>query len=919
MVLMRAAVRSHAGAIARMLERGGDMKHLISTALVAGLGAAFAPDAAAQPGPTPSCTTMSWGTFQTAPFPTTWASGVTAADINVDGNLDLAIANFLDGTVDVRYGDGHGGFSAPLSLTFPNLYNNGSSPTPVRPVIADVNGDGRLDLVVNLLLLNQISVRLGLPAGGFAPGTNYFMQVGNAAGAEMPALGDLNEDGKLDVVTPNATNADGIAIRFGDGSGGFGPVSGIGLGDEVPGDLALADVNGDGHLDIVVHASYPAGILTFLGDGAGHFGGSNFSALTSGVTAAPNLNGLAIADLDGDSKLDVAVGDLLGNLWIGRGDGTGMFHYMAPWFSLGGRMSGVTAADVNGDGHPDLIATSTSGQAMILVNNGAGGFSTSSVSLLGGGTTPPAAGDFDNDGRIDFAAGSMASNGDAAVQLFRNTCSSNQAPAITGSTLTRQVGAAPSAGTIAVVSDDLTPAASLTLSIGSVPSGLSVSGLTNANGTVSALVGATCSTTTGPRTFSLTVTDDGGLSTNADVVVDATADAAPSLGKYPDATALQGTSTTVTPDALPFDNGSVNTILASAPGFTGSLSVDIDTGVITALNPGPVGVYTVTVIASDNCGSTASRTFTLTVRGVATVSLSNLNAAYDGQPHYAAASTTPAGLKVTIAYSQAGVVVTAPVNAGSYNVVATVHDGLYDGGPANATMTIGRATPILTWPAPAAIAYGTPLGAGQLNASSSVPGVFTYVPAAGTLLAPGLQTLRALFQPADAVNYAAVEITTPITVSSQREAKQLLLVTLQTIRNGVTSTHAARKLDDASRRVGESLDPGLWAADGIHLDAERGGRVFELEKEAATKIQEVIREDRSGVPAATLASLVAGFAQIDRQLAVTAAAGATPAVDRGRSSAPDEIGAGDAALAAGRYEAAFERYRSAWRRATDRD
>src|SRR5947209_5538335 len=80
-------------------------------------------------------------------------------------------------------------------------------------------------------------------------------------------------------------------------------------------------------------------------------------------------------------------------------------------------------------------------------------------------------------------------------------------------------------------------------------------------------------------------------------------------------------------------------------------------------------------------------------------------------------------------------------------------------------LTVVKATPALTWSTPAAIDYGTPLGAAQLNATASVPGTFVYAPATGVVLNAGAQTLSVAFTPADTGNYVNATRTVTLTVN----------------------------------------------------------------------------------------------------------------------------------------------------------
>lgn len=200
----------------------------------------------------------------------------------------------------------------------------------------------------------------------------------------------------------------------------------------------------------------------------------------------------------------------------------------------------------------------------------------------------------------------------------------NTAPTITPTVgLSRQQGSAASNSTIAAVSDLESAPGSLIVTAPSVPAGLSVASIVNTSGSIAANLAAACSATLGTNPITLNVSD-GSLNTNGTLNVNVTANTAPVLGTYP-ATNVAGLgSTTVTPSAAPTDNGSVATLTASAPGFTGTFSGNPTTGVITVSNAGPSSTtpYVVTVTATDNCGSTTTATFNLTVLNIADLDVS---------------------------------------------------------------------------------------------------------------------------------------------------------------------------------------------------------------------------------------------------------------------------------------------------------
>jgi hypothetical protein len=145
--------------------------------------------------------------------------------------------------------------------------------------------------------------------------------------------------------------------------------------------------------------------------------------------------------------------------------------------------------------------------------------------------------------------------------------------------------------------------------------------------------------------------------------------------------------------------------------------------------------------------------------------------AYDGQPHAASGFAYGVGgvsdvLSPTLTFTYNGLG-TAPVAVGTYNVVGTfAGNSNYLSATNTATLTITQGIPALTWSNPADIAYGTALGATQLNATASVAGTFVYTPPAGTVLNAGAnQTLHVDFTPTDTTNYAVASKNVTINVT----------------------------------------------------------------------------------------------------------------------------------------------------------
>jgi hypothetical protein len=186
--------------------------------------------------------------------------------------------------------------------------------------------------------------------------------------------------------------------------------------------------------------------------------------------------------------------------------------------------------------------------------------------------------------------------------------------------------------------------------------------------------------------------------------------------------------------------------------------------------PVNAGTYDVmATFAGDANHHQASATGTLTIeKATPSVVVVGGTFTYNGGPHHAQASAAGvAGEALGPVHVTYNGVADPPVNAGTYAVVAT-YDGSMDyrSASATATLTIAKATPVITWPQPAAIVYGAALDATQLNATASTAGTFSYSPGAGTVLAAGVaQTLFVQFTPSDTVNYSSTSAVTVLTVT----------------------------------------------------------------------------------------------------------------------------------------------------------
>jgi hypothetical protein len=194
-----------------------------------------------------------------------------------------------------------------------------------------------------------------------------------------------------------------------------------------------------------------------------------------------------------------------------------------------------------------------------------------------------------------------------------------------------------------------------------------------------------------------------------------------------------------------------STVLMTVPsGFPGVVVRSLDAGRVVNFSFAPnygSGGDGQTLLDSDvqqlyvNAVRWAARAATQPTKSPATLTLSYPVATFDGTPKAVSVVTSPAGLTgVSVTYSQDGVVVPAPVNAGTYQVLATLTNEDYEAPQASGTLTIDRAVPTIHWASPVTILVGTALGSDQLNASvtgidgTAPAGELVYLPAAGTIM-----------------------------------------------------------------------------------------------------------------------------------------------------------------------------------------
>lgn len=308
---------------------------------------------------------------------------IQLADVTGDGNLDRIAYNGTTANFDISFGDGSGGFTGGTTVDGANLWFQ----------VADMNGDGTAE-IVTADAGGGVTIFEYDGNGNF---TTFATFSGTAGSPQYLNIGDLTNNGFNDILV--RSGATEWEVFENDGEGGFTSVSTFDFG-YTPNNINLADLDGDGVLDIVGIVNSTGEFKALLNDGAG-----NFSITHTSASSALLSRNFVLGDATGDGIADVITYNNTpsGNIqvWSGNGDGTFSGSSIN---SLSAGQQDVKILDYNQNGVLDLLIVTNGNNIVLAEGNGAGSFTQVQTIATGVGTARLATGDLNGDGLDDFIA-----------------------------------------------------------------------------------------------------------------------------------------------------------------------------------------------------------------------------------------------------------------------------------------------------------------------------------------------------------------------------------------------------------------------------------------------------------------------------------------------------------------------------------
>src|SRR6266542_4731990 len=472
---------------------------------------------------------------------------IAVGDLNGDGKLDLAVANLHVSTVSVLLNTTNLGTATP-GFAVKQDVDTGANPRSVT--LGDLNGDSKLDLAVVNAGSNTVSVLLNTTAPGSA--TASFTAKRDFAAGTAPVsitVGDLNSDGKLDLVVANI-NSNNVSVLLNTTTPGAATPSFAAKQDFVTGDdpvsVTVGDLNGDGKLDLIV-ANLISTVSVLFNTTAPGASAATFATKQDFPTGdGPRF--VSVGDLNGDGQLDLAVVNLVSNtvsvLLNNTAPGAAIPSFAAKQdFATDFNPASITVGDLNGDGKLDLtVANSHSDNVSVLLNTTAPGTDTPSFAAKQDFDTSDdpvsvTKGDLNGDGKLDLVVANVDSD---TVSVLLNTPT-----IVTATGLSRQQGSAPSNSQIATVTNyGGNGSVSITVTSANPANGVTISNIINSDGNITADIVASSEAST--ATFTLQASD-GSSTVTGTLNITVTANTSPTISANPgDATVCDNATATFT-------------------------------------------------------------------------------------------------------------------------------------------------------------------------------------------------------------------------------------------------------------------------------------------------------------------------------------------------------------------------------------